>query len=82
VKPPTAPWAVIATDGAYELMTQLGINDWGKITAASREDLERLLRQCQDWEDLEDPTGQRLPRAKKHDDKSLAVVTFGGTGEA
>jgi hypothetical protein len=71
-----APWAVIATDGAYDLMTHLGINDWSKVAIASQDDLKQLLARCQDWEKLQDPNGQRLARAKKHDDKSIATTRF------
>jgi hypothetical protein len=71
-----SPWAVLATDGAYKVMSQLGIDDWGKLTTAEPDDLEQLLRQCQQWESDEDPNGQELPRAKLHDDKSLAVINF------
>lgn len=74
-----APWAVIATDGAYELMTHLGTNEWPKLTAASHDDLGRLLRHCQEWEASADPSGREFPRAKKHDDKSLAVVALDTT---
>lgn len=71
-----ASWAVIATDGAYEPMSHLGSNDWGTLAGANRVDLERL-KHCQDWEDHQDPNGQLLPRAKVHDDKSVAALTFG-----
>ncbi len=68
------PWAVLATDGAYKVMAHLGLDKWVDLREATRLELERLLRDCQAWEDSEDPRGQHLPRAKLHDDKSLAVV--------
>lgn len=70
----TVPWAVLATDGAYKVMTHLGLDTWADLREATRLELERLLRDCHSWEDSEDPRGQHLPRAKPHDDKSLAVV--------
>ncbi len=73
----SAPWAVLATDGAYKTMTHLGLNDWSRLSNASTSDLEQLLKECAVWEGRRDPRGQELPRARCSDDKSLAVVTFG-----
>lgn len=70
----TVPWAVLATDGAYKVMAHLRLDRWPDLREATRLELERLLKDCQGWEDSEDPRGQHLPRAKLHDDKSLAVV--------
>jgi hypothetical protein len=69
-------WAVLATDGAYKTLTHLGLADWPALRSASSTDLTQLLERCQSWESDEDPGGQKLPRAKRHDDKSLAVLTF------
>lgn len=33
-----------------------------------------MLQRCQTWETDEDPDGQKLPRAKRHDDKSIAYA--------
>ena len=68
------PWAVLATDGAYKTMTHLGLADWPALCQASRQDLADMLQRCQTWEAIEDPDGRKLPRAKRHDDKSLAVA--------
>lgn len=70
------PWAVLATDGAYKTMPHLGITDWSTLRNASDLDLADILARCQSWETTEDPDGQKLPRAKRHDDKSLAVAEF------
>ena len=70
------PWAVLATDGAYKTMPQLGITDWSALRNASDQDLADILARCQSWEASEDPDGQKLPRAKRHDDKTLAVAEF------
>lgn len=72
----STPWAVLASDGAYKLMTYLGFADWPQIAAADHEELEQILSECQRWESDDDPTGARFPRAKRHDDKTLAVARF------
>jgi hypothetical protein len=76
----STPWAVLATDGAYKTMAHLGLDDWKTLNDASPGDLMAVLRQCQDWEENHDPEGRELPRAKRHDDKSLAVTAFGPVG--
>ena len=69
-----------------ELGAQLRIDSIRCTTAAgsghptssmSAADLMAVLLQCQDWEEDHDPEGRELPRAKRHDDKSLAVAAFG-----
>lgn len=75
----TVPWAVLATDGAYKSMTHLGLADWPALRQASRQDLADVLQRCQTWETVEDSDGQKLPRAKRHDDKSLAVAELSRT---
>jgi hypothetical protein len=75
----TVPWAVLATDGAYKTMTHLGLADWPALRQASRQDLADLLQRCQTWEAEEDPDGQKLPRAKRYDDKSLVVAELSRT---
>jgi hypothetical protein len=78
----STPWAVLATDGAYKTMTHLGIADWSAVATASSEDLRQILTDCQRWEDLSDPDGREFPRAKRHDDKSVAVTTFSTVSRA
>ena len=67
------PWCVLATDGAYRPLRQLGI-PWNRVHE-NLENLEQLLADCQQLEEL-DPEGLRWPRAKRHDDKTLAVVSL------
>jgi hypothetical protein len=71
------PWLVLASDGAYEPMKHLGLDDWPEVSAMDYEALYGLLVQCQAWESTVDPSGESLPRAKRHDDKSLAAVRPG-----
>lgn len=70
------PWAVLATDGAYNPMVHLGLNDWERIAHADHEVLAALLARCTTWESDEDPDARDLPRAKRHDDKAIACVRF------
>lgn len=71
------PWAILATDGAFNTMQHLGLNNWPNIAACDHQDLDALLRQCETWEAENDPNGQALPRSKRHDDKAIAVVQWG-----
>ncbi|MFI5627341.1 hypothetical protein ACIA03_28045 [Nocardioides sp. NPDC051685] len=71
--PGEVPWCVLATDGAYKPMEHLGLDEWPAVAAASADDLDAVLQRCQDWEST-DAQGEHLPRAKCHDDKTLAVV--------
>lgn len=73
LSPDEAPWCVLATDGAYKPMEHLGLNDWATVAAADPDDLAALLQRCQDWEST-DEQGQQLPRAKRHDDKTLVTA--------
>lgn len=68
------PWAVLATDGAYVPLQQLELDGWGTIAHHRSELLQGILDQCSRWESVSDPDGTLLPRAKRHDDKSLAAV--------
>lgn len=69
------PWAVLATDGAYNTMQHLQV-DTAELVGASRHVLAATLRKCQEWESADDPSAVHLPRAKRHDDKSVAVLKF------
>ncbi|UJW33867.1 hypothetical protein L3Q67_08925 [Saccharothrix sp. AJ9571] len=71
------PWLVLASDGAYEPMKHLGLDDWPEVSAMDYDALHGLLVQCQAWESAFDPSGESLPRAKRHDDKSLVAVHTG-----
>ncbi|WP_199429156.1 hypothetical protein [Qaidamihabitans albus] len=70
----SAPWVVLATDGAYNTMDYLGLNDWPGLRGADPNELRTMLHQCETWEAHADPDAQELPRAKRHDDKSVAVL--------
>ncbi|MGY6658670.1 hypothetical protein ACXIZN_41580 [Amycolatopsis sp. TRM77291] len=70
------PWAVVATDGAYTPMTQLGITDWPAINTMTASGLHDILTRCHSWEHDIDPDARALPRAKRHDDKTLVTVRF------
>ena len=74
------PWAVLATDGAYNPMVHLGLDDWARVAHADHEALAALLARCTTWESDEDPDARDLPRAKRHDDKAIAAVRFSTTG--
>lgn len=66
-------WAVLATDGVSNVIDHNGYN-WLAIARADAKRLARLLDALHEWEATVDPDGQRLPRAKQHDDKTLAAV--------
>lgn len=68
------PWLVLATDGAYKTMAQLGLDDWPGIAPADEQQLNELVARCREWEQHQDPHGRNLPRAKRHDDKCLAAI--------
>ncbi|SNR93512.1 hypothetical protein SAMN06265360_1374 [Haloechinothrix alba] len=68
------PWAILVTDGAYEVMEHLDLDDWPQLAEAMSSELEATLRRCHTWEQHEDPDARSLPRAKRHDDKSIATI--------
>ncbi|MCL2466561.1 MAG: hypothetical protein FWF02_12515 [Micrococcales bacterium] len=72
---PAVAWLVVATDGAYRPMQHLHRDDWANLATATSDDLATLLADLHRWETDTDPTGYLRPRAKQHDDKTLAVVT-------
>ncbi|MCR6488349.1 hypothetical protein M8542_36515 [Amycolatopsis sp. OK19-0408] len=68
------PWVGLATDGAYKPMQHLHLDDWPQLASVGPGVLEQILRRCEDWEARDDPAGVNLPRAKRHDDKSIAIA--------
>lgn len=66
-------WVIVATDGAHETLKALGIG-WPEIANQTPAGLTDLLTRCHDWEADTDPDGRLLPRAKRHDDKTIAVI--------
>ncbi len=67
-------WAVLATDGITNPLTYLGRADWAAVAVKSDRQLAGLLTAAQQWERNDDPTGRLFPRAKRHDDKTIAAV--------
>lgn len=72
----TNPWTVLATDGAFNPITHIGLTSWRTVAKSSAAELHDLLREVHRWEAEDDPHGQDLPRAKRHDDKALAVARW------
>ncbi|WP_280409405.1 protein phosphatase 2C domain-containing protein [Nocardia brasiliensis] len=71
--PDDVSWVILATDGAAEPLVPLGVT-WPEIADLGPDALSQLLDRCQQWEAHTDPDGQLQPRAKRHDDKTIAVV--------
>jgi hypothetical protein len=71
-----APWVVLATDGVYNPMSFHESHDWSRYAGYDDRQLASLLEQLRRWEANVDPNGQQLPRAKRHDDKSIAAIRF------
>lgn len=72
--PRDVSWAVIATDGITQPLIHAGQPDWPTIASQSPDQLTDMLTAWQDWERNHDPSGHRFPRAKRHDDKTIAAV--------
>lgn len=68
-------WAVLATDGAADLVEHQGRTAWAEISHYTSTELDDLLLELFRWEEEQDAVGRQLPRAKLHDDKTLASVT-------
>lgn len=66
-------WAVLASDGAADLIDHTG-QPWPDIARADTDQLADLLAQLDEWETTTDPDGRALPRAKRHDDKTLVAI--------
>jgi serine/threonine protein phosphatase PrpC len=66
-------WCILATDGAQRDLDHLGVI-WSDLAAADEAGLLRTLDDLQRWEAEVDPAGALLPRAKRHDDKTLVVL--------
>lgn len=66
-------WAILATDGAVEPLTPLRIS-WEEVAGLDGHGLAQLLGRTHRWEAETDPDGVRLPRSKRHDDKTIAIV--------
>jgi hypothetical protein len=66
-------WAVLATDGAADFISHTG-HGWHGIAQYDTAQLAALLARIHEWEDTSDPDGRHLPRAKRHDDKTIAAI--------
>ncbi|MCY7343975.1 MAG: protein phosphatase 2C domain-containing protein [Pseudonocardia sp.] len=66
-------WAVLPTDGASDFIDHTD-RSWAEIGGYDAGQLADLLARIHQWESATDPDGQHLPRAKRHDDKTVAVV--------
>lgn len=66
-------WAVLATDGAAGFIRHAG-HGWHGIAQYDTAQLAALLARIHEWEDTSDPDGRHLPRAKQHDDKTIAAI--------
>lgn len=67
-------WCVLATDGAQRSIDFHGIQ-WPDLPTMTMEELRAMLDELHRWEADDDPTGALLPRAKRHDDKTLVTWT-------
>jgi hypothetical protein len=67
-------WAVLATDGASDIIDHRAQPAWADIARLDRENLDKLLYELHRWETIADPNGKTLPRAKRHDDKTVAAI--------
>jgi hypothetical protein len=67
-------WCVLATDGAQHGFDHHGI-DWTVLRTDRTRQLHERLDELQCWEAEHDPNGRQLPRAKRHDDKTVVVWT-------
>lgn len=66
-------WIILATDGAADILAALGI-PWHEISEMDSTALDDLMHRCHRWEIEADPDGAKLPRPKRHDDKTIAVI--------
>ena len=73
--PADIPWLVMLTDGADKPLRHLGI-PLQDVIGRTRDQLKDLLLELHEWEEDKDPTATELPRFKRHDDKTAAVVIF------
>ncbi|MGW5791001.1 hypothetical protein ACWEV3_10385 [Saccharopolyspora sp. NPDC003752] len=73
------PWAILATDGAFNTLSHMGLDNWGEVATGDEAALAMLLEQSRQWEAITDPDGQAFPRAKRHDDKAIVTIRFWNT---
>lgn len=66
-------WIIAATDGVSDTLPMLHTS-WVDVAAMTQPELGDLLEELRAWEAETDPNGTTLPRAKRHDDKTVAVI--------
>ncbi len=71
--PSAITWAVLATDGAADLIDHIG-PPWHDVAQADADHLARLLAELHEWETTTDPDGRAMTRSKRHDDKTLVAI--------
>jgi hypothetical protein len=76
VEPIDFDWALIVTDGAFDLLDQLDCTAWPDVGQYDGDELSQLLSGLNSWENDSDPQGVQFPRSKLHDDKTIATITF------
>ncbi len=64
-------WALLMTDGAAMHVDE---THRPRLVRADHAELLELLVAWRQWEATTDPDGQQLPRAKRHDDMTIATV--------
>lgn len=69
-------WALLLTDGAFNLLEHQGRKGWLDIARYDMDQLAGLLARLHEWEDTRDPDGRHHPRSKLHDDKTVASVSL------
>jgi len=75
LSPDELAWAVMATDGAADLIDHFG-DSWYRLAHLNLEDYLPLLEELHAWEATVDPNGAKLPRAKRHDDKTIVALAL------
>jgi hypothetical protein len=67
-------WAVLSSDGAADFVDYHGQPRWHEIAHQNSDQLFALLERAHEWEAVTDPDGKLMPRAKRHDDKTVAAI--------
>jgi len=68
-------WCVMLTDGVDGPASHLGIT-MEDLAEKDEDGLRETLDHIQHWEHDTDPEASHLPRFKRHDDKTIAVIQF------
>ncbi|MGW0245751.1 protein phosphatase 2C domain-containing protein [Nocardia goodfellowii] len=68
-------WAAVATDGVADVL-EAADESWDLAAELDSAGLADQLARLHRWEANVDPHGMLRPRAKRHDDKAIAVLRF------